>query len=244
MPFSPETRIQALVACGRCCCICHKFCGIKIECHHIVQEANSGPNSFENCIPLCFDCHADMLAYDDAHPKGTKYRPEELKAHRDKWIEKVSSAHSSNYNEEHRKLDQHLYRRILAILPWNGSIRFLSQNNFAGYSFQLSNLDDTDKFYFICCDNPEWEFIDPTLEALRATLCEKIRKFNSLIATNTFPTQQHDRNTVPPEWEIEEPERFDQVVDEIHASAQNCVDSYKSLIREGRRLLAVEAQEG
>jgi hypothetical protein len=62
-----------------------------MECHHIVQEAEGGPDTSENCIPVCFDCHADMCSYDFKHPKGTKYTPEELRRHRDRWYEKVAA---------------------------------------------------------------------------------------------------------------------------------------------------------
>ena len=146
MPFPPEIKIKALVACGRCCSICHKFCGIKIECHHIIQEADGGAQSFENCIPLCFDCHADMLSYDDKHPKGTKYRPEELRLHRDSWFTKVSTARPADYTDEHRKLDQGLFKRILRLLPWKGSIGFISSYNFAGFSFDPRFLDELEGF--------------------------------------------------------------------------------------------------
>lgn len=50
MRFPKSVAIQALVACGRCCCICHKFCGINIELHHIQQKADGGPDTFDNCI--------------------------------------------------------------------------------------------------------------------------------------------------------------------------------------------------
>lgn len=83
--FSEPVKAQALKACGRCCCICHKFCGIKMECHHIKHASEGGSDDFDNCIPLCLDCHADMKSYDHKHPKGTKYTRKELKAHRDAW---------------------------------------------------------------------------------------------------------------------------------------------------------------
>lgn len=78
---------EVLVACGRSCCICHKFCGTNIELHHIKPEARDGPSTLDNCIPLCFDCHADAGHYNDKHPKGTKYTSAELQKHRDTWFE-------------------------------------------------------------------------------------------------------------------------------------------------------------
>ena len=70
MSFPEGVAARALVASGRCCCICHKFCGTKIELHHIKQHAYGGEDTFENCIPLCFDCHEDMGKADPKHPKG------------------------------------------------------------------------------------------------------------------------------------------------------------------------------
>jgi 5-methylcytosine-specific restriction endonuclease McrA len=78
MGFSKETAERALIASRRSCCICHKFCGSKIELHHISQKADGGDDSFENCIPLCFDCHADVGSYNAQHPKGRKYSKAEL----------------------------------------------------------------------------------------------------------------------------------------------------------------------
>lgn len=87
----PSTiKTAVLVACGRRCAICHKFCGMKMECHHIVPEAEGGPSTFDNCIPLCFDCHADVGSYNPRHPKGTRYTTDELKGHRDNWFKAVS----------------------------------------------------------------------------------------------------------------------------------------------------------
>ncbi len=85
-----HVKDEALVACGRRCCICHQFCGTKIECHHIIPEADGGPSNLENCIPLCLNCHADVGHYNPKHPKGSNYSKEELKAHRDRWFKVMS----------------------------------------------------------------------------------------------------------------------------------------------------------
>lgn len=42
MAFSEEIKIKAMVACGRCCCICHKFCGNNMEVHHIKARSDGG----------------------------------------------------------------------------------------------------------------------------------------------------------------------------------------------------------
>lgn len=85
MPFSPEVKANALIASGRHCCVCHKFCGVRVECHHILPEAKGGSDDLENCIPLCFDCHAEVEHYNSQHPKGNKFTVAELRGHRDNW---------------------------------------------------------------------------------------------------------------------------------------------------------------
>ena len=95
MPFPPNVKEDALVACGRHCCLCRKFCGTKIEVHHIREESTGGDNSPDNAIPVCFDCHADMRSYDSKHPIGNKYSVSELKRHRDEWYKTWSNTRSN-----------------------------------------------------------------------------------------------------------------------------------------------------
>jgi len=89
MSFPKDAVDMALVASGRCCCICHKFCGVRIETHHIRPVSKGGDDSFENCIPLCFDCHAEVEHYNNQHPRGRKFSESELSKHRDNWFSKV-----------------------------------------------------------------------------------------------------------------------------------------------------------
>lgn len=46
-------------------------------------------DTFENAIPLCFDCHAEVGAYNTSHPKDVKFSKTELKRHRDNWYKCV-----------------------------------------------------------------------------------------------------------------------------------------------------------
>ncbi len=89
MSFPKDVVDAALVASGRCCCICHKFCGVRIETHHIRPTSKGVDDSFENCIPLCFDCHAEVEHYNDQHPRGRKFSESELRKHRDEWFLRV-----------------------------------------------------------------------------------------------------------------------------------------------------------
>jgi len=60
-----------------------------MEVHHITPQKDGGEDTFENAIPLCFDCHAEVGAYNTCHPKGVKFSKTELKRHRDNWYKCV-----------------------------------------------------------------------------------------------------------------------------------------------------------
>src|SRR5437016_6450420 len=87
MPFNRNQIGELLAACHRRCCICHRFCGVKIETDHIRPSANGGSDDIDNAIPVCFDCHAEIHSYNDQHPRGRKFLPAELRMHRDQWLE-------------------------------------------------------------------------------------------------------------------------------------------------------------
>ncbi len=85
MPFPSKVKKEALVRSRRCCCICHEFAGLYTNVHHIVPEAEGGPNDLGNAIVLCLRCHGEVGHYNVRHPIGNKYSPEEQRRHRDEW---------------------------------------------------------------------------------------------------------------------------------------------------------------
>lgn len=88
----PEAEVERLLAaCHRRCCVCHRFCGVKLELDHIQPRAAGGDDSIENAIPVCFECHAEIHSYNDQHPRGRKFRPRELRRHKEQWLEIVKS---------------------------------------------------------------------------------------------------------------------------------------------------------
>jgi hypothetical protein len=238
MPFPPDVKEDALVSCGRCCCICHKFCGIKIEVHHIHEESEGGNNALDNSIALCFDCHADMRSYDFLHPKGNKYSESELKRHRDNWHEKIKGNIGVADRELVVETDKQVYKVLIKVLPWEGSINFIRTNNFAGFSFKIDELKDLYKFEYIC-KNPSFEFIDPDLEVLRVNLLKLIDDFTYVISTQTFPIPKSDRNGIPKEWELDQPEHFHKIVNELNSLEDRIIDTYSSLMRTSTRKLGL-----
>ena len=86
MSFDRDEVADLLVRCHRRCCICHRFCGVKMETDHIEPRADDGPDLIDNAIPVCFECHAEIHSYNDQHPRGRKFTPTELRAHKEQWL--------------------------------------------------------------------------------------------------------------------------------------------------------------
>lgn len=82
--FSEADKTRVLLWCDRHCCLCGKTCGTDIEVAHIDQE---GGKDIDNAIPLCYDCHATIGRYNVEHPRGNKYKAEELKSRRNQIYE-------------------------------------------------------------------------------------------------------------------------------------------------------------
>src|SRR5262245_2169320 len=92
MAFKRDEVADLLAKCHRRCCICHRYCGIKIETDHIVPQADGGDDGIENAIPVCFDCHAEIHSYNVDHPRGRKFTPRELKGHKEQWLKLCQDA--------------------------------------------------------------------------------------------------------------------------------------------------------
>ncbi len=86
-PFPLDIKKKVLLWSDRHCCLCGKSCGTDIEIAHI---DNRSDNSLDNAMPLCYDCHAAIGRYNDEHPKGNKYKPEELKIRREQIFERYT----------------------------------------------------------------------------------------------------------------------------------------------------------
>lgn len=144
MPFPKAVKEQAAVACNRCCCICHEFKGIKLEFHHIRQEADGGENTYENCIPLCFDCHADMGGVNPKHPKGNAYSEKELRMHRDKWYEQCAPKNADFVEASDADIKALFADKILVLDGGNAAGHgrdYLSVGNRGQFTFDYSNND-------------------------------------------------------------------------------------------------------
>jgi hypothetical protein len=122
-----------LVQCHRRCCICHRFCGVKIEIDHIEGAAAEDSDRIENAIPLCFDCHAEVHHYNPEHPRGRRFHPSELRVHREQWLH-LCRDNPAMFVEAQRSPEAGSLERLLSELEFN---RHLAGNPRPGGNFEL-----------------------------------------------------------------------------------------------------------
>ncbi len=54
-----------------------------MQLHHIKPEAEGGSGDYDNGIPVCLDCHAEIESKSNM---GRGFTPAELREHRDRWF--------------------------------------------------------------------------------------------------------------------------------------------------------------
>ena len=118
MSFPIKVREAVLFKCKRHCCLCGEYAGTNLELHHIKQKADGGEDTEDNCIPLCFDCHAEVKQYNPKHPKGLKYTEGELKLRRDEVYDFVKNKVISKYTEDDINLSKKILKNYAEILEY------------------------------------------------------------------------------------------------------------------------------
>lgn len=131
--------------------------------------------------------------------------------------------------------DKKLFKMFLKTLPSKGSVQFLREHNMAGFSFKRSELSDLQKLYYEWCD-AEHEFSDTEMETKRKELHGCIGEYLNYLSINTWPTHISGFQSVPSEWELEQPTRFTEVVEKLHSMASTIVEQHQELVRFGNSI--------
>lgn len=133
--------------------------------------------------------------------------------------------------------DRALFQEFLKTLPTEGSIAYIQHANMKGYSFAWKALEQLQEFR-LKWDNPEHEFLDPDLEEKRRHLLQDVNLYLQQLSLNTYPVNNDaSRAWVPADWEDTQNERFSQIVDELHGSAERIVRRHSELVRCARSRL-------
>lgn len=141
MGFNKKEVNKLLASCHRRCCICHKFCGVKMETDHIEQKFISQNDSIENAIPVCFECHAEIHLYNDKHPRGRKFSSEELHEHKRQWLE-ICEKNPEMFIQPLQRSDVGPLQSLADELKFNVAIKQYQDSN-VGYfcPFEVKQFD-------------------------------------------------------------------------------------------------------
>ena len=250
LSFPKNIADKALVASSRHCCICHKFCGRKIELHHIKHKADGGEDSFENCIPLYFDCHADMGKADPKHPKGKRFTEKELQQHRDRWYERAENTPMPMNHDSIHEVDKALFNDICSFFS-DAILQLLSPESCLMGKHRAGIFLPLDDFVNNCKYKPSYRFLENEVEKLRVCLFNSIDKFTTYIALNTWIEKStngyaatkwwltYQGYNPPPngtsyeEWE----ERFKKDASKLNVLKEDVWNSYCEFVNQGRTRL-------
>jgi hypothetical protein len=126
--------------------------------------------------------------------------------------------------------DKRVLRDFMKTVPSERSIKFLRTNNFAGFSFKLDQFNDIQAFFYDR-NGPDHEFLDPELETARKKFRDSCQALLAALGEYTFSTDRGFQS-IPAEWEEDQPERFDCATNKIHTAAETVWRALKKVIEE------------
>ena len=106
-----------------------------MELHHIVPHEAHGTDEIGNAIPVCFECHAEIALYNDKHPRGRKYRSDELRLHKDQWL-KICDSQPEALVEGPRMADVGPVQALVDELEFNEAVSAQSIQTGMGCPFE------------------------------------------------------------------------------------------------------------
>jgi hypothetical protein len=231
-----------MVACARRCCLCHKYCGVNMECAHIDQESEGGSNEADNCIPVCFDCHSGIGHYNPSHPRGTKFTPTELRKHRNRWYKQIED-NPSVLTPDYIEIDSHLFHKLYEILGGSSRMQHFKNHDY-GATYARAH-DNRIADFLHESENPEAEFLTFSMESSFADLKAAIKDYASSCAGRVWQNQD-GTNGIPSEWTDKDEitrTRFFDAQKVMNDKAATVWDRYAKFVSEGRRILRVKLEE-
>jgi hypothetical protein len=237
---APDVETEVFANSRRRCALCFYLDGDLEEKHGQVAhlDKDRSNSKIDNLAFLCLPHHS---IFDSTNSQHKNYTVKEAKLAREQLYQAIAAGKHLTYKKGDPRpqpglvADTKTLDALTSLMASTGTIDWLRENNFAGYSFNTNCLNGLGTY--INQRGPEREFIDDELEAMRKAFHDAATTFISVVGTETFPMGD-GRNTVPQEWELEEPERFHRVVTELHDGAKLVCRTYDELVRQAKRKLS------
>lgn len=233
-----ETAVLAKSA--RRCTLCFHLKGDLSEKQGQISHLDDDPSNGaeENLAWMCLDHHS---TYDSKTKQHKNYTIGEVKAARAKLYDLI--AHGKYLTPAaalpylQAVADKKTLHDFLETVPSNRAIRVLREFDF-GAAFRLEWIEDIDVF-LQNRNGPDHEFLDAKLEAARQKFRKTCVAFSSAVAAHTFPVGTNGVQSIPRDWEFDNPKRFYEAVEEVNRSADEVWKAYDRLVRLARSKLAV-----
>lgn len=179
MAFNESEAAKLLAKCQRRCCICHKFCGVKMEIHHIQWKSKKGSDEIKNAIPLCFECHAEVNHYNPEHPKGRKFSDEEILEHKRLWLE-VCEKHPEALISAPRNVDVGPLEGMLLELEFNQSIVSVMADGTAAWQEKIGSALH-DKEYIRAIEQGSLLLLSDNLRKIINAAYSRVSQINTFV---------------------------------------------------------------
>jgi len=117
------------------------------------------------------------------------------------------------------------------------SISFIEQNSLKS-PFLNSKLEPFFNFESLWKD-VHHTFTSKKLNKKKSILLKSISNFNKLVSENTFPTNNPRANCIPKEWELNNPQRYNNACRIINDAQDDLVGKYNDFVKTAKKLLRV-----
>jgi hypothetical protein len=239
-PIPPDVQAEVLTKSRRRCTLCFYLHGDLDEKKGQIAHIDDNPSNFkiDNLAWMCLEHHS---VFDSTNSQHKNYTEDEVKIARAELQKAIADGKHLTYKKSDPKpqrglaTDRQTLDALMTLMATTRTIEWLRTFNFAGYSFDTNNLNGIGTY--TSQQGPERKFVDDELEVMRDAFEAAATAFLNVVGIETFPMGS-GRNTVPQEWELESPERFDRVVRELHGGAELVCTTYDALVGAARRKLS------
>ena len=95
-----------------------------------MPAGEGGSDTIDNAIPVCFECHAEIHSYNDKHPRGRKFLADELRAHKEQWLN-ICASRPEVFVNAARNSDVGPLQALIDELEFNYVVADHSENPYA-----------------------------------------------------------------------------------------------------------------
>jgi hypothetical protein len=230
------TELLVLDRSRRRCALCYQLKTDLTEKRGQIAHLDKDPANFaeDNLAWLCLEHHSE---YDSRTSQHKNYTIGEVKKARGALyvaIEDTKHLAPAAVRFEGRNADRETLADIIKCLSsLMGRLRTWSFN---GTSFPVEWFDPIGDFLHER-SGPEFEFVDPDLEADRQAMINRMSRLHRLIGRVSRPAGQPGWYCIPIEWLDTKPEHYNKMASRFDAATREACRRYEALVRSARRKL-------